>query len=306
MILLTGYYQDPDPRRRGELIECVKRNAANELIDEVRVFIEDAIEFERLSILELIDQRKVKLIPLGRRATFQLLFDYANKNLSGRTVAVANADIYFDETLARLIGYDLSGKLLCLSRWDVQPDGSTTFFEHPSSQDAWIFKAPIPQMNCDFHLGLPACDNRLAWEAEHAGLEVSNPGRTLHANHLHLSRIHRYHEGQRLSGPVKSIEATALETPYPSQLGPPPSVACAAIAFSEAMGYTIATLDVGASSHNNDHRHFESIPETLRQRRFTQVVSSSVSEIEIEFLSTGKLYVLVGTDWAAMNRQPIG
>jgi hypothetical protein len=124
MILLTSYYQDPDPRRRGELIVCVKRNAANDLIDEVRVFIEEAIEFESLSILELIDQGKVKLIPLGRRVTFQLLFDYANRNLPGQTGMVANADIFFDESLARLNGYDLTGKFLCLSRWDMQPDGS--------------------------------------------------------------------------------------------------------------------------------------------------------------------------------------
>jgi len=293
MILLTGYYHDPDPHRRGEFLECLKRNAANDWIDEVRVFIEDATAPETIST----DQRKVTLIPLRRRVTFRFLFDYANQHLKRQTVVIANADIFFDETLRRLNGYDLRGKLLCLSRWDVQADGSTVFFEHPSSQDAWIFQAPIPEMTCDFHLGLPACDNSLAWEAEQAGLEISNPARTLHANHLHVTGIHRYVERQRLSGPVKSISATALVTPYPSELGPPPSVPCAALAFSETMGYTIATLDAGASSHNNDHRPFESIPERLRGRRFTQVVSGGVSEIEIEFLSAGKVYVLVGTDW---------
>ncbi len=294
MILLTGFYHDPDPQRRDELLECIKRNAANDWIDEVRVFIEDATAPETISA-----DHKVNLIPLGRRVTFRFLFDYANENLQWQTVLVANADIFFDKTLERLRGHDLNGKLFCLSRWDVQADGSTIFFEHPSSQDAWIFQAPIPEMNCEFHMGLPACDNRLAWEAEHAGLQISNPARTLHANHLHLSRIHRYTERQRLSGSVKSISATALETQYPSELGPPPAAAlCAAIAFSESMGYTIANLDLNASSHNNDHRPFASIPEPLRGRRFTQVVSGGISEVEIEFLSAGKLYVLVGTDWA--------
>src|SRR5215211_7311553 len=215
MILLTGFYYDPDPHRRGELLECIKRNAANEWIDEVRVFIEDETAPAEISA----DQRKLKLIPLGRRVTFRFLFDYANENLKGQPVIVANADIFFHESLRRLHGYDLNSKLLCLSRWDVQANGSTVLFEHPSSQDAWIFRAPIPEMNCDFHMGLPACDNRLAWEAEQAGLQVSNPGRTLHANHLHVTGIHRYVERQRLSGPVKSISATALETPFPSELG---------------------------------------------------------------------------------------
>src|ERR1051325_7881200 len=136
MILLTGFYHDPDPRRRRELLECIKRNAANELIDEVRVFIEDATAPETISAAQSI----VTLISLGRRVTYRFLFDYANENLNGQTVLLANADIFFDETLARLRGYDLNGKLLCLSRWDVKPNGSLGFFEHTFRQDAWIFK----------------------------------------------------------------------------------------------------------------------------------------------------------------------
>jgi hypothetical protein len=298
MILITGFYHDPDPLRRGELLECIKRNVANQRIEEVHIFIEDATEPEAILPDGANGHRsKLKLIRSGKRATFKSLFDYANEKLKGRAVAIANADIFFDDSLKLLNGYDLSAKLICLSRWDVQADGSTVFFEHPSSQDAWIFQSPIPEINCDFYLGLPACDNRLAWEAEHAGLEISNPARTLHANHLHLTGIRRYREQQRLAGPVKSISATALETPYPSKLGPPPSAPCAAIAFRETMGFTIATLDLGASSHNNDDRPFESIPESLQGRRFTQAVSGTTSEIEIEFLSAGKLYVLVGPDW---------
>jgi hypothetical protein len=69
-------------------------------------------------------------------------------------LVIANADMYFDHTLRRLEGYDLSGKLLCLSRWDVQSDGTLCFFDHPCSQDAWIFRAPISEFFCDFHLGV--------------------------------------------------------------------------------------------------------------------------------------------------------
>src|SRR5436190_544785 len=169
MILLTGFYYDPDPQRRGELIECVRRNAENARIDEVHVFIEDGTDPKTLSLTESIERSKIRLIELGSRATFRFLFDYANQNFSGRRVLVANADIYFDESLAQLDGYDLSGKLLCLSRWDLQPDGSRQFFNHPASQDAWIFKSPLPPIKCDFSTGIPACDNRLAWEAYRAG-----------------------------------------------------------------------------------------------------------------------------------------
>ena len=63
------------------------------------------------------------------------------------------------------------------------------------------------------------------------------------------------------------------------------------------MGYTIARLNIGVSSHNNDPRPYTAIPEALAGLPFTQVVASVVSPVEVEFLTPGKLYVLVGNDW---------
>jgi len=48
----------------------------------------------------------------------------------------------------------------------------------------------------------------------------------------------------------------------------------AAVAFHEKMGYTVAELRAGASSHNNDARPFEEIPSPLAGLSFTQVVAS--------------------------------
>ena len=74
-------------------------------------------------------------------------------------------------------------------------------------------------------------------------------------------------------------------------------LSCAAVAFHETMGYTVARLEAGASSHNNDLRPFTMIPEQLMGRLFTQVVARSVSPVEVEFLCSGKMYVLVCNDW---------
>jgi hypothetical protein len=526
MILLTGLYEDADLSRRSELLECLKRNIENDQLDEIHLFVEEALGLDRLlNTYPLLAATKVRLIAQGRRVTYRDLFAYANRCLPERCVIIANADIFFDHTLARLGGYDLSDKLLCLSRWDVQPDGSACFFEHPASQDAWVFRAPIREFPCDFHLGVLGCDNRLAWEAEHAGLAVSNPSRSLRAYHLHLSQVRRYHERQRLAGPTKSIPAEFLGTPWlwfvvpcmgrlddlrqtigslltqprsscvlvdyscpdgvgdwarehhphifvatvggrtrfrgaearnrgaaavdddgvicfldadvrvapgfseyvlthfeegaflvPDRQGPGfdsvlvchkaafnrahgfdeafldwgeegtdlkaalrraglaerrflaslvshigrhdetaysfrvirdrevnrvihaayrraksailyetggngvsstalreiysaitrrhlvargliPDVPCAEVAFREAMGYTVARLEAGVSSHNNDPRPLTAIPEPLTGLQFTQVVAFAVSPIKVEFLTPGKLYVLVGNDW---------
>jgi len=293
MILLTGLYEDADPRRTAELLECLRRNLENEHLEEIHLFAEESLEVERfVRDYPVLAAPRVRLFERGRRVKYADLFAHANEHLRGRRVIIANADIYFDETLARLEGHDLAGRLLCLSRWDVQPDGSVRFFDHPSSQDAWVFQAPIREFACDFHLGLPGCDNRLAWEAERAGLALSNPSRTLRACHLHLSGVRRYSEGQRLHGPTRPVHAGFLDPPRPA-----PALACASVAFRESMGYTVGRLEAGVSSHNNEPRPFSSIPKTLAGLEFTQVVSMSASPVEVEFLTSGKLYVLVGNDW---------
>jgi hypothetical protein len=293
MILLTGFYENIGRKRQGEFLECVQHNVKNEMLDEIHLFIEEPIGLDKLlCTYPLLADPKIHLIGHDRRVTYQDLFAHANRYLAGRSVIIANADIYFDRTLSRLDGYDMSGKLFCLSRWDVQPDGSACFFDHPSSQDAWIFQPPIPTFPCDFHLGVPGCDNRLAWEAELAGLALHNPARSLKAYHLHLSGVRRYSERERLAGPTKPVPAGFLGT-----LGVAPNLPCAVVAFGETMGYTLAWLKAGVSSHNNDLRPFTAIPERLSGLMCTQVVASSVSPVEVEFLTPGKLYVLVGNDW---------
>jgi len=215
-VLLAGFYEDPDAGRRAELLECLRRNVENDRLDEIHVLAEEPRESSSLvTDYPLLGDPKIRLVPHGRRATYRDFFAHANSQLSGQRVMIANADIYTDHTLALLDGYDLADKLLCLSRWDVQPDGSARFFDFADSQDAWIFDSPIREFPRDFHLGLPGCDNRLAWEASQAGLALSNPSRSIRIFHLHLSQVRRYRNGQGLEGPYAFVPAEVLDRPDP-------------------------------------------------------------------------------------------
>jgi hypothetical protein len=303
MNLLVGLYLDSSAERLAEFLTCIERNAANRRITGVHVFVEEGIDRARLaSRCPQLALPEVNLLIAGRRVTYRDLFGYANRELPGRRVIIANADVFFDNTLGRLEDYDLAGCLLCLSRWDLHEDGSWRLFDFEDSQDAWIFQPPVPDFECDFHLGVLGCDNRLAWEAGHAGLVLANPSRSIRAYHLHSSGIRRYTSEHRLGGPTRGVRPTHLD-----QAGIPRRRAvlecprldsgCAAVAFHETMGYTIDRLQLGVSSHNNEARPFTAIPGPLSGRSFTQVVSRAVSPVEMQFLSSGRVYILVGTDW---------
>jgi hypothetical protein len=210
MIRLIGLYRDPSPARMAELVEVLRRNLADQRLAEVHVFLEDHLQ---PGTIPELSNHKVRLIPHGRRLTFRDLFDYGNRQLAGRPVIIANNDIYFDRTLGCLDGYELRGKLLCLSRWEVQADGSTQLFDSCSSQDAWIFQPPLPPFAADWYLGLPGCENRLAYEAQEAGLVLENPARSVRALHLHLSQVRHYSERQRLAGNGRVIQPDWLSGP---------------------------------------------------------------------------------------------
>ena len=211
MLMLSCFYRDSDPVRQAEILECLRNNLVNEEIDEVHVLVEDDSDpLQLLGSLSKCAESKVRVVAKRTRQTFQQLFQYANRQPPGQPIVLANADIYFDESLRRLRGLPLAGHLLCLTRWDVHRDGSAQLFDHPASQDAWIFQTPIPTFSCNFSMGVPACDNRLAWEAERAGLVLSNPSRSVRAFHLHLSGIRRYTERSRVPGASRGISSAQL------------------------------------------------------------------------------------------------
>jgi glycosyl transferase family 2 len=215
IIVVSGLYRDADDTRFGELLDCIRRNSLNPSVAEVHVLLEEPIGVpEAVSLYPSLGLAKVRPVAFGRRLKYQDLFGYANANLAGRTVAMVNADIFFDQTITRLDDYALDGRLLCLSRWDVEADESARFFEHASSQDAWIFSAPIRPFDCNFPMGVPGCDNRLAFEAERAGLLVSNPSRSIRALHLHRSGVRHYDERDRQHGPTRAVSATTLGRPW--------------------------------------------------------------------------------------------
>lgn len=168
--LFLNYYISPHPERQKELDYCLNMNQNNPLIDKIYVLADAHVP-------------ATTTIVFTGRPTFHDFFSMVNENVGDEDITIiANSDIYFDHTLA-YIEKMMPDDAYALSRHDLKMW---------DSQDAWIFKGKIRQVNADFGMGVPGCDNRLAHELDAAGYRVSNPSYTINAIHVHGTNIRNY------------------------------------------------------------------------------------------------------------------
>lgn len=208
MKLIIEYYTPKNEHRNNEYLFCIEKNIESKLFEEIHVFVEEGSELPK----NLTENLKVHL---DERKTFQDLFDFCNTNFPNEICIISNTDIIFDETINYINSNNIDGRFLCLTRWDVLPDGNMRFFENQSgisyfSQDSWIFKTPIPIDNADFFMGKPGCDNKLAYIADQAKMDVRNPSKGIITKHIHTSNYRTYTPGSTdtVPGPWMGIEAT--------------------------------------------------------------------------------------------------
>jgi hypothetical protein len=198
MNLFYEHYTSSDPARAAELEDVRARNAAAGL-------------FER--IVPVAD---------GGRKTFAELFALAAAGFPGEICVVANSDIAFDGSLKGAEAWLETAPgpaLVALTRWDnpaspsmegrIDAD-SWRFFSH--SQDTWMFRAgSLPPFEAGFTLGIPACENRLAYEAHAAGVAVFNPALSVRTWHHHASAVRSWKESDAYRGPLYFPRLTTLE-----------------------------------------------------------------------------------------------
>jgi hypothetical protein len=165
--LFVNYYEEQKAERRKEFDLCMRRNSSNPIIN---------------------------FIPLEspNRIKYSEFFKTINSYTTDVDInIISNLDIYLDETIS-LVQNMNHNEAFALGRWDINKQGTVQFHERVDSQDTWVFKGTIRNINGDFCLGYVGCDNRIAHEMCVAGYKVSNPSRTIKAFHVHGSGIRNY------------------------------------------------------------------------------------------------------------------
>ena len=224
--LVVGSFIEPFEPRFAEYVQCLEKNIECKALDQIHVLIEEPqATRERLlsentgpsarRLIELLKHSKITLFPLGQRMTFEGAFRYCNTSFGEDHLAiVANADVYFDDSLTPLASIDWTDVLVCLSRHDY---GTPDYGRFTTGYDSWIFKTPLRSFLCDWHLGSDLSDLRLNEEAAKSGLRLLNPCLSIKMTHLHGSGLRR-RKKLRKPGPTRQVPPSRLiETPIPKK-----------------------------------------------------------------------------------------
>jgi hypothetical protein len=198
VFLYTSYFTTDWQDRNIELQKVLQKNIDNPFIDKIINLGKDKIDHPK--VLNIYFERP----------TYKDFVDIANK-LGADYSIIANTDIFFDASIELAKRSLTNDSCFALSRYDIDNRNIPILFNYEWSQDVWMFKGRIKRMeSIDFILGLPACDNKFAYELNRSGYTVSNPALSVITYHLHLTGRRNYTEADRLKGEVMPVYVTKI------------------------------------------------------------------------------------------------
>lgn len=206
IVLINQYFKPADPARQVELDTALRKNLENPLLDRVHILVESSDVWPPA---QLANHSRLERVVIDRRLSWRDGFSHAAKlkaagGLEGtRLVAiVANADIWWDETLSKLqhAPSALEGKrAYVLARFGDKQDWCVP--GEDGHADSIIFVPPVEAaVEADYFLGVQGTETRLIYELSRQGYEVSNPCLVLTSHHEHKSNIRYYDPHEVVNG----------------------------------------------------------------------------------------------------------
>ena len=175
--VFVGYYCDADNKRNAELEYCYAQNINNPYINTF-----------------LLKQDKRPLFSEYRDA----IRKYSDKNSVN---IIINSDIYFDRTvlLAETVP---NNYVYTLNRWNKTGNNIVHYNPAHCTNDCWIFRGSLDNVDLKFYVGQPGCDVAFVSELSKAKYKLFNPSFSIRAIHMHESGIRRYPSREYFGGCV--------------------------------------------------------------------------------------------------------
>lgn len=184
--LFTTFYFDSDLERHEEYLFTISKNLADNNVKNIIFLIEP-------NIVLPFESEKIHIVPVQKRPTYNEFITAINSFTDDESFnIIAVTDIYFDKSIVLLNQINWNKTVVGLTRWDVLDENTARFFNRYYTNDTWIFKGKAPEIDANFYLGQPGCDNRFNYDLFDLGYEILNPSLTISTWHLHKSQIRSY------------------------------------------------------------------------------------------------------------------
>jgi hypothetical protein len=160
-----------------------------------------------------VDNPKLTYVAIDDRPTYNDYFKIM-RDFSGcdDINIMLNSDCFLVEHDIRKIKKSLcDNEVWCLSRKEIINSDTLQWklsIKNYGSQDCWIFKGkPKDIIDAPFPLGVPGCDNKIAYELFDAGYYVINPSDDVILYHNHISNIREYNPSDMLPKPYLMVQS---------------------------------------------------------------------------------------------------
>lgn len=196
IFLITQFYVPDDSMRYEEIKFALKQNVDNASITHVYLLNERLHTSDELGAVS----DKITQVVIGHRLMYSDFFNYS-KTLRGYVV-LCNSDIFLDQSVANVGKTDLHlhNKMFAQLRYEYR--GEDDLDECPlfsiegkgrmDTADTWIFHtSTLPSVRpalFKFALGVPGCDNKMAYIFKMLGYEVYNAPELIKSYHYHRER----------------------------------------------------------------------------------------------------------------------
>lgn len=189
--VFTPYFEARTPERQAELDLCLQMNLQCDAVTRLVLLVDDGHQ-------PPMTHPKLTVRAMPARPSYLQWIELSAELPPGGVSILANTDIYFDDSLRR-VHETLAApqRFIALSRFEKL---GTEFKPHPTprwSQDVWGLRTgqalPAPMLKAlDVPLGVPRCDNKIAYLFAVHGWTVHNPMAFVRSVHVHETQQRNY------------------------------------------------------------------------------------------------------------------
>ena len=182
--------------------------------DERNDELKRVIEFHKTSEFDKVyylnekiygyDCDKIQEINIGKRLSFNDVFDFVKSEELDGAIFFGNSDIYFNSTINNVL--DVIAKIpimYCQLRAEHKTDGTikidinSPLYKHGWSQDVWIYHSKFNNILhnkniFDIELGTPGCDNKIIYLFKILGFNCYNEPEIIKSYHFHKIMTRNY------------------------------------------------------------------------------------------------------------------